>query len=123
MSRNWNQIKIRTPGPIIRFLLSNSPAIIAGGYGLKCIVFMHATIPVHERYTPLYSFHFVELKGTAALLTGLGYIGLAVFTALSGGFPPDEDRSRSWRVAPFVLSWGSLLGGFFAWQAVYEMRS
>ncbi|MGA4644828.1 hypothetical protein [Limisphaera sp. 4302-co] len=108
---------------IIRFLLSNSPAIIAGGYGLKCIVFMHATIPVHERYTPLYSFHFVEVKGTAALLSGLGYIGLAVFTALSCGFPPDEDRSWTWRVARVVLRWGSLLGGFFAWQAVYKIRS
>lgn len=123
MSYKLPRSRRRTPRQIIRFLLGNSLSLIAGGYGLKCIVFMHGKIPVHERYTPRYSFHLAEMTGTMALLTGLGYIGLAVFTALSGGSPPDEERSWTWRIARGVLRWGSLIGGFFAWQAVYKMRS
>lgn len=123
MSRNLIQNRPRTPGRIIGFLLGSSLSLIVGGYGLKCIMFMHGKIPVHERYTPRYSFHLAEVAGTMALLSGLGYIGLAVFTALSCGSPPHEDRSWTWRLARGVLRWGSLVGGFFAWQAVYKMRS
>ncbi|MCS7160629.1 MAG: hypothetical protein N3G20_01010 [Verrucomicrobiae bacterium] len=122
MSRNF-QNRPRTPGQIIRSLLSNSLLLIVGGYGLKCIVFMQGAIPVHKRYEPWFSFHLAEVSGTMAVFTGLGYIGLAVFASLSCGAPPEEERSCAWRIARGILRWGSLVGGFFAWQAVYRMRS
>jgi hypothetical protein len=123
MSRQLTQNRPRTPGQISRCLLGKSLSLIVGGYGLKCIMFMHGKIPVHERYTPRYSFQLEEVAGMMALLTGLGYIGLAIFTALSCGSPPHEERSWTWRITHGVLRWGSLIGGFLAWQAVYKMRS
>lgn len=123
MGRRLVQVRLRTPGQIIRFVLGNSALIIVGGYGLKCIVFMRGKIPVREPYSPQYSFYLADVEGTMAVLTGLGYIGLAVFSGLSWGAPPDEDRSLAWRIGRAVLRWGSLIGGFIAWQVVYNMRS
>ncbi len=116
------QIRPRARGQLVRFILGNSVSLILGLYALKCIVFMHGKIPVHEPYTSRYFFYLAEVKGLPSVLTGLGYMGLATFASLSCGTPPDEDCSWTWRISRGVLRWGSLIGGFLAWQKVYTMR-
>jgi hypothetical protein len=83
-------------------------------YGLKCILTLHGTLTVGSTRI-MRSFHFVTVHGTAAVLTGLGYISLALFAALSMGDPPPERRHWFWRILRGVARWGGLIGMFWLW--------
>jgi hypothetical protein len=62
------------------------------------------------------SFRLAHVEGTAALFAGLGYIALAMFSALSVGDPPPENHSWVRRIARFTVRWTSLISGFWAWH-------
>ena len=76
--------------------------------------------PLARTYTPWRSFHLVPVKGQAAVMTGLGYIGLGLFGGLSVGPPPPEGRRWFWRAGRWIVRWGSLAMGFWLWQKVYS---
>jgi hypothetical protein len=88
--------------------------------GLKCIVAQEGRLPVHQQFTSKYAFHLRPVNGSAAMLTGLGYICLGIFGALSIGNPPPANRKWIVRAARGIARWGSLILGFCSWQKIYE---
>lgn len=101
--RNWFVTALVHGLPLLLFL-----------YGVKCVLTLHGTLTVGSRAV-MRSFQLVTVHGTAALLTGFGYISLAIFAALSIGDPPPESRPWFWRVLRGVARWGGLVGMFWLW--------
>ncbi len=102
-SRSWPSVALVYVLPTVLFV-----------YGLKCILAQQGTLTVGSRIV-MRSFHLVKVHGTAALLTGVGYIAAAVFAALCTGDPPPESRPWLWRVLRAVARWAGLLGMFWFW--------
>ena len=108
-SRSWTVRALVYCVPLLSFL-----------YGLKCIVTLSGTLTV-GRTTVMRSFYLVQVHGTAALLTGLGYVALGIFAALCTGDPPPERRHWSWRVLRGASRWGSLIAMFWFWQRACKL--
>lgn len=108
-TRSWWALAVIYALPLVIFL-----------YGLKCILALHGTLTVGSS-TVMRSFHLVTVHGTAALLTGLGYISIAIFAALCTGDPPPENRHWSLRVLRGVARWGGLVGMFWFWQRACQL--
>jgi hypothetical protein len=89
-------------------------------YGLKCILTLQGTLTVGSRIV-MRSFHLVTVHETAALLTGFGYISVAIFAALCVGDPPPENRHWSLRILRGVARWGGLVGMFWFWQRACQL--
>jgi hypothetical protein len=92
-------------------------------YGLKCILTLQAKMPFPQQYTSRYSWHFTPVQGTAAIWTGLGWIGLGLFANLSVGRPPPENRRWFWRVLRWGARWGSLVAAWWSWDQAGKLMS
>lgn len=107
-SRSWTLRALVYALPLISFL-----------YGFKCLLTLSGTLIVGR--TVMRSSHLVRVHGTAALLTGLGYMALGVFAALCTGDPPPERRHWSLRVLRGVSRWGGLVAMFWFWQRAGQL--
>ena len=110
---------------ILVFLVGNALPLFLVLYGLKCIVTLSGTLTESYGITEFHmlgSFRLVSVTGMAAVMTGLGDISLALFGYLSGGPPPDEDRSWLWRVNRAVFRWGCLAAAIFLWHQAHKLN-
>ena len=115
------RVKIRQPSKtrfaaVLAYALPLAPFL----YGLKCIVTLDGTLTVGGR-TTLHAFRFASVHGTAAFLTGLGYMALGLFATLSTGDPPPENRTWILRVLRAVARWGSFVGFFWLWNRARQV--
>jgi hypothetical protein len=103
-------------------IFGNALPLMLALYGLKCIVTLNGHLTEPGSREMLHTFYFAPVHRTAAVLTGLGNIALALFGYLSCGPPPPEDRLCAWRLARALLRWGSLTSTFVLWHQAHKLR-
>jgi hypothetical protein len=89
-------------------------------YGLKCVVLLRGSLPFGNRLMG-HRFSFVPVHGAAAVLAGISYIALALFSTLSTGDPPPEHRKWFWRALRGLVRWGSLVAMFWFWGKASQL--
>jgi len=118
-SRSGSKRKVRR---LLGIIFWNPLPLAIALYGLKCIVTLNGYLTEPGRREIMNMFNLVPVHGIAAVMTGLGYITLALFGYLSCGSAPAEDCPRVWRVARAILRWGSLAATFVLWHQAHELR-
>src|SRR4051812_12243949 len=77
---------------VLTFVLGNLVPFLLLVYGLKCIIMLSGKLTEPGKYV-MGSFYLAPVKGTAAVVTGLGDISFALFGYLSCGTPTTKDHA------------------------------
>jgi len=101
--------------------LANCLPLLLAIYGLKCVLTLNGKLTEPGRYV-MGSFFLARVTGDAAIMTGMGYIFLAVFGFLSSGLWPSESRAIWYRIGRGIIRWGSLGATYYFWHAAHNLR-
>lgn len=104
-------------------VLLNLPQLLLMLYGLKCLVTLRGTMPLHLGGSAPSPLHLTPLSGAAAATAGLAYFGFGLFIYLSDGSPPTESRGWLWRLGRGLLRWGGLAALVFGTLKVDSMMT